>query len=166
MDLLILSVSSLLQLYTDSVHDHFSDIYGSDIKTKSVQYQGHRISYSYQLWKIRPKSVCANKKQDYTNYSSCTVSAKSLFNDICQHLERNPEKGWRYVKTKNMYCNASLNYKPVIAQVSFSSGQGNQELEKACSTAILRYMQANNAKNKKIRDEACNKAKAARQIPR
>ncbi|AIY67081.1 hypothetical protein [Pseudoalteromonas piratica] len=162
MDLLIFSVSSLLQLYTDSVHDHFTDIYGAEMKTKTVQYQGHNISYSYHLWKLKSDSVCANKKQDFTNYSSCTVSAQSLFNDICQHLEMNPKQGWRYTKTKNMYCNASLNYKPVIAQVSFSTGQDNKELEKACSTAILRYMQTNHDKDKNIRDEVCAKAKKSR----
>ena len=162
MDLLILSVSSLLQLYTDSVHDHFSDIYGADMKTKTVQYQGHNISYSYHLWKLKPKSVCANKKQDYTNYSSCTVSAKSLFNAVCQHLERNPEKGWRYVKTKNMYCNASLNYKPIIAQVSFSSDNGDRELEKECSISILTYTQTGKESDRAKRDKVCELAKKSR----
>tara|TARA_R110002049_G_scaffold29552_14_gene100443 strand:+ start:10692 stop:11078 length:387 start_codon:yes stop_codon:yes gene_type:complete len=111
--------SSLLTGMTADIHTRAQDAMGAEVQYRVVEYQDHKIDYQYQIWKIKDASVCAIVK-DYnlSHYSSCTVTAKGLFTDTCSYLQSHPQQHWKYIKLKNMYCVAAVNFKPTIAQIS------------------------------------------------
>ncbi|WP_100657049.1 hypothetical protein [Alteromonas flava] len=152
-------VSAIFATYIDAVsnkfHDRLTDQFGTEVQAKVVQYNGHSISYSHQLWRIQDKSVCGTIDNDLNQKSRCTQAAKAMFNEMCMYLQSNPQSGWRYTKTKNMYCNAATNYKPVIATVSFDEQSDSKKKQEACSVATLRVMESATAENIKARDIAC-----------
>jgi hypothetical protein len=139
-------VSAFLAAYisaaTTNVHLQVSDIYGTEIKTEFIEYEDMNISFQYQMWKIKSKTVCSSYSQGAPIFSKCTVQAKSLFSKLCKELtKRNLDSNWKIKKTKNMYCNASVNYRPVIATISNPKGQTKQrKKEKQCNLLILKTM--------------------------
>lgn len=78
-----------------------------------------------------------------------------MFNEICLYLQDNPQKGWRYTKTKNMYCKAATSYDPIVANVTFNTKNENQKNKEKCSIATLKVTQSASKKNLKEKDEAC-----------
>lgn len=50
-------VSYLFSAYLNLVQQQVSDIYGTELKTLVVQYEGEQVPYSFQLWRIQPQSV-------------------------------------------------------------------------------------------------------------
>jgi len=138
-------VSTFLAAYisavTTSVQQNVTDIYGTEIKTEFIKYKGMNISFQYQLWRIRDKSVCASYDQGMPTYSKCTINAKSLFKDICKELSTLNNQHWKTKKIQNMYCNASISYTPVIATVSNPKALSAQrKREKRCNLLILKTM--------------------------
>ena len=55
-------------------------------QTVVVDYQGQRISFTHQLWRIRPESVCADQRARLADYAPCTQAAKALFEQACDTL--------------------------------------------------------------------------------
>jgi len=56
----------------------------------------------------------------------------------------------------NMYCNASLNYKPMIAHISAPKPKSEQEQrQKACNLLILKAMQDKSSATQKQKEAAC-----------
>ena len=59
-------------------------------------------------------------------------------------------------KLSNMYCNASLIYKPMIAYISEPEQKTEQEFkQKECNLMILEAMQDSSENISKQRDEVC-----------
>lgn len=138
-------VSAFLAAYisaaTTNVHLQVSDIYGTEIKTEFIEYEDMNISFQYQMWKVKNNTVCSSYSQGTPTFSKCTVKAKSLFSKLCKELTKRNDSNWKIKKTKNMYCNASVNYQPVIATISTPKGKTKQrEKEKQCNLLILKTM--------------------------
>ena len=124
-----------------NVHENISDIYGTELKTEFVQYENMNISFQYQIWKIKSNTVCTSYNQGDTNHSKCTIKAKSFFTEMCKELTKRNNSNWKMKKLKNMYCNASINYQPVIANISNPKGiTEEREREKKCNLLILKTM--------------------------
>ncbi len=51
-------VSYLLSAYLNLVQQQISDIYGAELKTVAVQYEGESVPFSFQLWQIQHPTVC------------------------------------------------------------------------------------------------------------
>ena len=155
-------ISTLFAVYmstvTNTVHQNVSDTYGTELVSKTITYQSIDVDFQYQIWKIKPKSVCSQYKQEMTSYSKCTVKAKSLFTALCKDLAKHANKNWKVKKLKNMYCNASVSYDPVIANISDPKKKSSQQkIEKECNVLILKTMGNKHKELVAERDLVCRK---------
>lgn len=148
---------------TGSIHSHMSDVMGTELQAQIVEYQNHKIDYQYQLWKIKPESVCISKKNELINeYSSCTNAAKAMLSETCEYLSQNPQNHWKYIKLKNMYCSAAVSYTPIIATISRPTEAEAEvwEARQKCSLLTLEARQTRTPSTEKQRQLACENAKA------
>lgn len=140
-----------------------SDVMGTELQTNIVEYHDHKIDYQYQLWKIKPDSVCNSQKNKLINeYSACTTAAKAMFNETCQYLSQNPQNHWKHSKLNNMYCTAAVSYTPITATISRPSKVETEiwEAKQKCSLLTLEAGESTNPGIEKKRKIACEHAKA------
>ena len=69
-----------------SVTQRTLDVIGTEIQSRVVENGGIKVPYAYLLRNIQPKPVCARYSSNVDNHSRCTVAAKSLFTDTCEHF--------------------------------------------------------------------------------
>ena len=156
MDVVSAVFATYLDAVSNSVHDRLTDQFNTVEQAKVVKYDGFEIPYSYQIWKIKDKSVCETYSHNLNDKSLCSQAAKRMFREMCLYLQENPQSGPKYGKTKNMYCNAATNYKPLVATVSFDEKSQNDKAKQACSVAILKVMENPSKSNIAARKEACS----------
>ncbi|MFC1518515.1 hypothetical protein ACFL6Z_02215 [Pseudomonadota bacterium] len=155
-------LSQLFAAYLESVSNNvtkaYSDSLNTTVTTKVLQYHDTEIRFQHQMWRIKQNSVCANLIQDSTRYSKCTQQAKSMFNDICIQLSSTENLSAKGRSISNMYCNATLSYKPMVAQISKPKAKTAQQLaDKLCNQLILESMQDNSEDIQKQKEAACAK---------
>ncbi|MEZ9236646.1 hypothetical protein [Shewanella sp. 10N.286.52.A9] len=153
-------LSQLFAAYLESVSNNVSKVYSDSlnttISTKVLQYHDTEIRFQHQMWRIKQDSVCVNLIQDSTQYSKCTQQAKSMFNDICIQLSSKQNLSAKGRSISNMYCNATLTYKPMVAQISQPKAKTPQQLQdKLCNQLILASMQDNSEDIQKQKEAAC-----------
>jgi len=159
MDPVTAFIAAYLTATTNQIHNQVGDILGTEIQTETIEYQGMPISFQYQIWKIRDKSVCSDNKGN-ANYSMCTIKAKSLFSEMCEGLTKSTSSNWKVKKARTMYCNAAINYKPFIAQISDAKEKTEaRKKEKKCNLLILKTMDNHHPELIDERDLACGKTK-------
>ena len=135
-------VSFVFAAYMDAVqntvHAQVADTLGTEVKAMMIDYQGVEVPFQYQIWRVKDQSVCSSYESDLVHYSKCTVTAKKLFTALCTQLSQKPSAHWRYTKTKNMYCNAAVSYKPTIARIGAAEERTeDEEARAACNLAIV-----------------------------
>ncbi|MDO6526951.1 hypothetical protein Q4519_14790 [Motilimonas sp. 1_MG-2023] len=160
MDLISVALASYINTVQNTVHKQMNDIYGVEAKTLVLDYAGMQVPFTYQLWKVQDKSVCATYAQNALQYSKCTVAASDMFHQICRELKQKdqPSQAWQYTKYKNMYCNAALAYKPMVAQISFVEPSSElRKAEKACNVAILEAMGSDDEALQQEQKRLCNR---------
>lgn len=156
MDPLSQLFAAYLQAASNNIADHYMDSMNTTVTTQSLIYNDTQIRFQHQLWKIRPKSVCSDFKQQATQYSKCTQQAKAMFTELCALLSNKADLNLKGRKLSNMYCNASLNYKPMIAYISEPEPKTEQELkQKECNLMILKAMQDKSLEVIKQKEQAC-----------
>ncbi len=106
------------------------DMLGVELESKHVTYNGQPVTFQYQMWRLRKDSVCAQLKHSLLGYSKCSRAAQALFSETCRHLTNNPRDHWRHQKQKNLYCAASVEFTPVVAEVRRSTAADDQELKR------------------------------------
>lgn len=164
MDPLSLIFASYLDMVSNTVHSHVTDVMGTEISVLAVDHGGITVPYSYQLWQIRAKTVCSTYSENVLKYSRCTIAARSLFSDICQHLQENPSSRWKQKKLKNMYCNAAMTYQPTVATVQWSGDVSVLEVARAeCNTAIAGLMGSSDLVLRKKKEKACGEYRKLQQ---
>lgn len=62
-------VSYLFSAYLNLVQQQVSDIYGTELKSLVVEYEGEQIPFAFQFWQLQPKSVCRSYEQDAWRFS-------------------------------------------------------------------------------------------------
>ncbi|NKF50189.1 hypothetical protein G3R49_06340 [Shewanella sp. WXL01] len=140
--------NSITEVYTDSMN--------TSVTTKSLVYQNTNIRLQHQLWKIRPNSVCANHSQQATQFSKCTQQAKAMFTELCSELSCMDNLSNKGRSVTNMYCNASLSYKPMVAYIGEPELKSEQELkQKKCNLMILKAMQDDSPETLEQKEKAC-----------
>ena len=148
--------TSYFKMISGSINQHFSDIYNVEMQTKVVKFEGYNVAYSYQIWKIRQNSVCNNYEQNSTEFSSCTLKAKELFRQSCSYLQQDKNKQHITIKLQNMYCNASINFKPQVAMVTEPKKKSTYQIaQKKCNAAILASMGSRDKEVIEARKTAC-----------
>jgi iron uptake system EfeUOB component EfeO/EfeM len=153
--------SQFFAAYLHTVSNSIAEVYLDSMKTtvtsQSLVYNDTNIRFQHQLWKIKPNSVCSDLGQQATQFSKCTQQAKDMFTELCTQLSSMENLNQRGRSLSNMYCNASLNYKPMVAYISEPKQKTEQELkETECNLMILKAMQDNSSEVLKQKDEACS----------
>ncbi|MEC4726548.1 hypothetical protein HWQ46_13410 [Shewanella sp. D64] len=118
MDPLSQLIAAYLQVTSNNIADHIIDSVNATVTTQNIVYNDTNIRFQHQLWKIKPKSVCSDLEQQATQFSLCTQLAKTMFTELCTQLSSKGNLNQKGRKLFNMYCNASLSYKPIIAYIS------------------------------------------------
>lgn len=155
-------ISTVLSGYIFSINSHIQEDYrarvGLELTPLVIKHNKMDIPFQHQIWKIQDKSVCELYKQNSAKYSKCTINAKSLFTEICSELSQKKSNNWQHQKYQNMYCNAAITYKPMVATVSKSSASKLDSIEKRCNQLILQAMGSKDKKLISERDVACKKS--------
>jgi hypothetical protein len=158
MDPLSAAFASYLDLVSTQITRHMTDTLGTEIQAVVVKHKGIRIPYSYQIWQIRPKSVCSSYRHNTLQFSKCTLAAQSLFQDTCAYLQAHPQEHWKYHKLTNMYCLAAESYQPTIANMQWTPEQSLMEqAQTECNLAVTALMNDPSAENEKKKAAACLK---------
>ncbi|HHQ4522195.1 TPA: hypothetical protein ACSP1O_000067 [Aeromonas veronii] len=148
-------VSYLFSAYLNLVQQQISDIYGTELKTVAVQYEGESVPFSFQLWQIQQQSICRPYEQDVRRFSQCTVKASALFHKLCDDLTRQDDSSWQLPKFRTMYCSAAVSYRPMIAEIGDAKQSSTKLAERACNQAILAAMDSEDETLQAQRDKAC-----------
>jgi len=158
MDPISVIFASYLELVSFGVTNEMTDLLGTEIQSVVVEHQSTKVPYSYQLWRIRPKSVCNTYNLNIEEFSRCTLAAKSLFNETCLHLQKGEKEHWKYTKMKNMYCDASITFKPTIANIREAYAKTPLQLARTeCNIATAELMGNRNSKIQKKKESSCAK---------
>lgn len=153
--------ASYLDIVSNSVSEHTADILGTEIQSVIVEHEDVKVPYTYQMWRIKEPSVCASYKDDFNIYSNCTLTAKSLFSNVCESLQKNPRKHWKHRKIKNMYCNAAISYKPTMATVNWTQNDTTfDDARSECNTAKAEFLGRSDSVARKKISKACKKYEA------
>ncbi|MEJ1379293.1 MAG: hypothetical protein ROD09_03090 [Candidatus Sedimenticola sp. (ex Thyasira tokunagai)] len=161
MDVASVVFSAFIQALVSPFQAEVSGIIGTEIEAKVVEYRGTAIDFQYQLWQIKPPSVCADKRNNIQDFSDCTIAAKELFRETCSYLANNKKSHWQYKKLKNMYCRAASSYSPTYASISRSSQKDMiiSDAKQKCSLLTLQAGETGNVKDEVARKDACQKYK-------
>ncbi len=152
--------AAYLEMVSNNITSAYVDASNTAITSQALNYQGTEIQFQYFLWQVKQESVCANLKQLAIPYSNCTQQAKAMFTDLCKQLSAMNNLNNKGRSLSRMYCNASLNYKPMIASISQPKQRTESELkERECNRLILEAMQDNDSAIAKQRDLICSTTK-------
>jgi hypothetical protein len=156
MDPLSQLFAAYLYTVSNSIAEVYVDSMNSTVTSQSLVYNDTNIRFQYQLWKIKPNSVCSDLEQQVTQLSKCTQQAKAMFTELCTQLFSMENLNQKGRSLSNMYCNASLTYKPMVAYISEPKQKSEQELkEKECNLMILKVMQNNSDGIIKQKNKTC-----------
>ena len=148
---------SYAELVQDITKTRLLDIMGTDVTSISVTHEGVEIPYSFQLWRIQENTVCSKYKQNAGQYSKCTVSASSLFQNVCTGLQQQKSSDTKQRRMKNMYCNAAINYQPTIANVQWTEERSEEDVaRRECNTATAIALGSTDPNEIEKREAACN----------
>lgn len=161
MDPLCAAFASYLELVSSRVTERMTDVLGTEMQAVVVEHQGVRVPYAYQVWRIRPQSVCSPYRRQIAQFSACTLAAHALFQDICAYLQAHTQEHWQHHKLKNMYCEAAITYQPTLADVQWSREPSPREQARsACHLAVAALMNEPSPENRRKKDEACQSYEA------
>jgi hypothetical protein len=156
MDPLSQFFAAYLHTVSNSIAEVYVDSMNTTVTSQSLVYNDTNIRFQHQLWKIKPNSVCSDLEQQATSFSKCTQQAKTMFTELCTQLSSMETLNQRGRSLSNMYCNASLNYKPMVAYISEPKQKSEQELkEKECNLMILKAMQDKSPETLEQKEKAC-----------
>jgi hypothetical protein len=81
-----------------------------------------------------------------------------MFTELCTQLSSMENLNPKGRSLSNMYCNASLSYKPMIAYISEPKQKTEQEIkEKECNLMILKAMQDSSLEIIELKEKVCKK---------
>jgi len=145
------------QKISNDVTDIFIKQQNIELTPVSIDYKGNRITFQYQMWKLKEKSVCANYPENTPEKSRCTIAAKEVFNIACAQLGQQKDKDVIATRTQRMYCNAASDFKPLIIQISAANKETEtQKARKECNALIAAEIGSNDPFVTAKREKACN----------
>lgn len=147
---------SYMKFTRSVILDDYFDKVGYHLKSVVIQYEGQDVPFDFQLWRIRPKSVCATYQVDILKYSECSQAAAQLFRSACYSESFDQLPKARAGRVRSMFCHAASSYKPIVAKMQ--PAHEPTDLEKArsaCNGAIAIVMGDPTPANQSARDKAC-----------
>ncbi|MFK5913626.1 MAG: hypothetical protein QM484_04555 [Woeseiaceae bacterium] len=160
MDPLSAAFASYLELVSNTAKKSYADVVGVNETSLVVNYNGIAVPYKFQLWKIKDKTVCSTYSNNIAKYSKCTLMAKSLFSDTCNHMNKNKIYDGKKKQIRNMYCRAAKTFKPTVASISKANDRTPVALARSkCNMAIADAMGSSEPYLKNQKNEACDRYK-------
>jgi hypothetical protein len=133
-------ISLLFAAYLDSIvnvtHRHVQRSLGAELQAEHIEYDGTVIDFQHQLWQVRYPTVCGSQRGNLQAFSECTVKAQALFSELCQSLAQRRSLDAYGSKTRTMYCNAAVTFRPTLASIS-AAGETDAlaDARQRCNTA-------------------------------
>ncbi|WP_286266789.1 hypothetical protein [Thalassotalea atypica] len=159
MSVVALSLTSYVLSLSGNVQDNDHQRMALTETSLLINFQELNIPFKHQNWKIIDESVCANRDRNSSDYSQCTVGAKSLFRQICTALTNKRSPYWHHQKYKTMYCDAAVNYAPLVATITYGDDTQMSAIEKECNKLILKAMVTGSKADNDRKKSACQKVK-------
>ncbi|WP_448552451.1 hypothetical protein [Thalassotalea montiporae] len=131
----------------------------------TIEYQDTHIPFSHSQWRVLNHTVCFDNDRNSPEYSDCTVKAKSLFNQICSALSNRTSPYWHHQNYKEMYCQAAVNFQPMVATISYGDSTQLSAQEKKCNQLILKALVNQDAKSIQEKNAACDAVHSKSQAP-
>ena len=151
--------AAYLEMVSSNIVASYEDAANTRVVSQRLVYEDTPIGFQHQLWRIRDNSVCADIKQDVTQYAYCTRKAKHMFASLCQQLSGRDDLNQHGRRLSTMYCNAALSFKPMIAHIGEPSSRSEQQrAQKRCNELILKAMQDKRPEVQQQKAAACAKA--------
>ena len=152
-------LSSLLAAFLDhtssAITNRMLDGMDANPQTVVVEYQGQRVSFQHQLWRVRAQSVCSDRRADIAIFASCTQAAHEIFEQACQDLRANPQPDLNYRPTLNMYCAATAEFKPTQASIQWTDSASGPTTGEDCRLAQAALIGENTPETRAQRKKAC-----------
>ncbi len=154
-----IALDQQLKAITTPLQQDISDIMGVELQSIDTTFNGQRITFHYQIWRINKSSVCSNAQLNAMQFSDCTQAAKQLFQSMCNQLQQEKQNLHpRTQQLQRMYCQAAVDFRPTVAQISRSQTEGNDNikiLRKNCNDMIFKAKISEDPKDEKARDKVC-----------
>ncbi|WP_025821672.1 hypothetical protein [Shewanella marina] len=149
--------AAYLQADSNNIAEHDKDSMNATVTTQSLINSDSQTHF--QLRNIKPKIVYSVIEQQAIQYSKYTQHVKAMFSELCTQLSNMENLNHKGRKLSNMYCNASLSYKPMIAYISEPKPKTEQELkQQECNMMILKAMQDKSSEALERKEKACDKS--------
>ena len=126
----IILMSTWLSSITDSFANDVATAANTQIIARKVNYEGSVISFQHQFWRIRESSVCGPHAIMSQAFSECTVKARRMFSDMCEHLSSTQTNTPYHHNYQQMYCNAAVSFTPTIISISKGNPEELSEYQK------------------------------------
>lgn len=152
-----LAVDQSLKALAAPIQQDLLDIMGTKLQSVDTHFNGQRITFQYQVWKINTLSVCNQAQLNIMQFSECTQAAQQLFQTMCNDLQKETVHP-RNQQLQRMYCQAAVDFKPTIAHISRSASSTNNKIETlrtTCNDLIFRARISESAQDERARDQAC-----------
>lgn len=81
-------VKQSLKALTEPLQQDLLDIMGTELQSVDTNFNGQRITFQYQVWRINKLSVCSQAQLNVMQFSECTQAAKQLFQTMCNDLKK------------------------------------------------------------------------------
>lgn len=150
-----IALSAYIAALGESIQDENKQRLALTETSLNIEYQDTLIPFSHQKWRVLDHSVCNQYDRNSTDYSDCTVKAKSLFNQICSALTNQKNSYWHHQKYKVMYCDAAVSFQPMVATISYGESTQMSAQERKCNQSILKALVDPSEKNVLAKNEAC-----------
>lgn len=166
-NLIQIAAEQSIRAVTDPLQQNLKETMGAELQTVITDFNGQHVMFQYQIWQIRQPSVCSDLKYDIGKFSSCTQSAKALFQQMCGELKQVSSPHHRIEQLQRMYCNAANDFKPTVAQISrsqpadYGADAQIQSLRRVCNDLTFNAMISKKDADIKVRDKACATYKKA-----
>ena len=154
-------ISMLFSVYLDSIvnvtHRQLQRSLGTELQAEQIEYGGTVVDFQHQLWQVRHPTVCASQRGNLQAFSECTVAAQSLFTELCQSLTQRRNLDAYASRTRTMYCNAAVAFRPTLASIS-AAGESDAlaDARRRCNTATAAALGSSDPRRIAEREKACS----------
>ena len=129
--------ASIVDVISNPISQRFADVTGTQIQSVVVEHQGIQVPYSYQLWKIQPKSVCHSYGNNVEDFSALHGRRQIHVHGGLPAPAKEFPPPIGDTKLQNMYCTAAVSYQPTVANIGWSADTSPlDEARAACNLAI------------------------------
>jgi hypothetical protein len=152
-------LSSLFAAFLDhasaAITHHMLHGMHANPQTVVVEHQGQRVSFQHQLWRVRGRSVCSDRRADIATFARRTQAAHEIFEQACQELRANPQPALNYRPMLNMYCAAAAEFKPTQASIQWTDSASGPTTGEDCRLAQAALIGENTPETRAQRKKAC-----------